>query len=744
MASPFRRTQDEIETSPLLASSANRANDGDLEADNDDVQRPGMERQTSPAWQFWNHPPFARRVHFADHDEQYSAIIYDRDGEEHGQAHGNGNGNGAEGLPVSVSMNGAGNVVTAGGKNHHHHHHHHPAYQKRGQWVMYGFLLLVGIVIGSIFTRGLRGRGEDLGDGPMVPPVWTLPPPTGLPRNDAYLIKATSGAVASEDKTCSDLGLSILRDKNGSAIDAAITTTLCIGLLNAFSSGIGGGGFMIMRHTDGDENVVAIDFRETSPAKSDKEMYGTNKAGRAAAQVGGLAVGVPGELRGLEAAHKLYGKLPWEDVVMPVAELAKGWRVSRELARRLRVFGQFMLSSPPWASIYAPRGSLLVEGDFIQRLNYAETLQKIAKGGADAFYEGEIAESSVKTIGAAGGILSLDDLKGFKARSYPAIHAKFMGKEIYTTDVPSSGGILLGFLRLLEPFNIPFNGGLTNTSNIHILLEGMKFAFGARSEITDPKPEFGGNLTRFKEFYEGDWADEQRAKVTNHTHDIDYYGLKHDTPIDHGTTHLSVLDQWGGAASVTSTVNLIWGSHVMDPKTGIIFNDEQDDFAVPGAADAFGLWPSPWNYPAPGKKPLSSTSASIILNRPTKKGSSFSSSSSSASSSIYAVLGGSGGSRIFPSVAQVILNLFSGLDISASIERERVHNQIVPDLTTIEVGPEGVDEELIKGLEARGHKIGEFDINLGISEVQGIVVDAKTGLIQAASDSRKNGIAAGY
>ncbi|WVQ97806.1 gamma-glutamyltransferase [Kwoniella sp. CBS 9459] len=747
MTSPFRRTQDEIESSPLLAASATNANRDDLEADDED-SRPGMERQTSPAWQFWNHPPFtARRVHFADHDEEHSAIIYDRD--ELDQENGGG-----ESLPVS--MNGSGNVVT-GGKTHHH-HHHHPAYQKRGQWIMYGFLLLVGIVIGAVFTRGLTGRGEDLGDGPMVPPVWTLPPPTGLPRNEAYLINATSGAVASEDKTCSDLGLSILRDKNGSAVDAAITTTLCIGLLNAFSSGIGGGGFMIVRVPDehvteqvaeimqgedtiknGSENVIAIDFRETSPAKSDKEMYGTNKAGRAAAQVGGLAVGVPGELRGLEAAHKLYGKLPWKDVVMPVAELAKGWRVSRELARRLRLFGQFMLTSPPWASIYAPRGPLLVEGEFIQRLNYAETLRKIADGGADAFYEGAMAESSVKTVGAAGGILSLDDLKGFKARSYPAIHASFMGKEIYTTDVPSSGGILLGLLRLLEPFNIPSHGSLTNTSNVHILLEGMKFAFGARSEITDPSPEFGGNLTRFREFYKGDWAAEQRAKITNHTHDIDYYGLKHDTPIDHGTTHLSVLDQWGGAASVTSTVNLIWGSHVMDPKTGIIFNDEQDDFAVPGAADAFGLWPSPWNYPAPGKKPLSSTSASIILDRSAPE-----SRDSDKGSSLYAVLGGSGGSRIFPSIAQVILNLFSGLDISASIERPRVHNQIVPDLTTIEVGPEVVDDELIRGLEARGHKIGQFDINLGISEVQGIVVDGKTGKIQASSDSRKNGVAAGY
>ncbi|WRT65034.1 gamma-glutamyltransferase [Kwoniella shivajii] len=721
-STPFRRSEEDGESNPLLNTSGEAT---DVESD-----RPEITRQISPAWQFWNHPPFKRHVHFANEPDYQSHYEPDEDEESL--------------LPVSI--NGSGNAPL-NKTQHHHHHHHHPSYQKWGQRLMYLLLLVVGGIIGAIFSRALWNKNQDAGDGPMVPPVWTLPPPTGLPRNDAYLVNATRGAVASEDVTCSNLGLSILRDKNGSAVDAAITTTLCIGLLNAFSSGIGGGGFLVIRvpstHSsewvdqvmeDGEnEKVIAIDFRETSPDKSEKEMYGAEKAGRVAAQVGGLAIGVPGELRGLEMAHQMYGKLPWKEVVMPVAELAKGWKVSRELARRLRLFGQFMLSSPTWSSVYAPRGSLLVEGDFIQRLVYGQTLEEIAEHGPGGFYEGEIAESSVRAVGAAGGIMSLEDLKNYKARAYPAIHSRFMGKEIYTTDAPSSGGILLGLFKVIEPFNIPMTGGLSNPLNVHRLLEGMKFAFGARSEITDPAPQFGGNLTRFKEYYQGDWADEKRTKINdNRTHEIDYYGLQHDTPIDHGTTHLSVLDQWGGAASVTSTVNLIWGSHVMDPRTGIIFNDEQDDFSVPGAADAFGLWPSPWNYPQPGKRPLSSTSASILLTPST----------SSGPSSIYAVIGGSGGSRIFPSIAQVLLNLFSGMDISSSIEAYRVHNQIVPDLTTIEVGPDGSPITLIKALEQRGQKIGEFDVNLGISEVQAIVVD--NGTIYASSDSRKNGIAAGY
>lgn len=188
-----------------------------------------------------------------------------------------------------------------------------------------------------------------------------------------------------------------------------------------------------------------------------------------------------------------------------------------------------------------------------------------------------------------------------------------------------------------------------------------------------------------------------------------------------------MVDQWCGAASVTSTVNLIWGSHVMTPKTGIILNDEQDDFAVPGTPDAFGLPPSPHNYPAPGKRPLSSTAPTIVHER---------------DGSLRAVLGGSGGSRIFPSVAQVLINLACGDDLSTAIERPRVHNQIVPDLTTLEVGPDHVSQHWLDGLAARGHTIGQFDINLGSSEVQAVVVEG--GQVWASSDSRKNGIAAAY
>ncbi|KAI9635467.1 putative gamma-glutamyltranspeptidase 1 precursor [Dioszegia hungarica] len=604
----------------------------------------------------------------------------------------------------------------------------------RTQLLLFLLFQVACFALGASLGKLLSSKdGNGKAKGPLVPPVWTLPPPTGDRRNPAYLIKAHSGAVASEDKTCSEMGVAIMRDHDGTAVDAAVTTTLCIGLLNGFASGIGGGGFMMVRVPTDDSglgtkggNMTAIDFRETSPKESSKEMYGIKGAGRNAAQVGGLAIGVPGELRGLEAAHKLYGKLPWKALVMPVADLAKGYQVSRELARRIRIFGYFMPEDQTWMDIYAPRGYLAVEGDYIKRINYGKTLERIADGGADAFYNGEIAEKMVKSIKKAGGVMTVKDLKHFEANVYPAIHHTYNGREIYTTAAPSSGGILLALLRLIEPFRISQTGGLDNPLNVHRFIESLKFAFAARSEVTDPA--FVKDPERLDRFYQSGWADDVRAKITdNSTHKVDYYGMEFDHIEDHGTTHLSVVDQWGGVAAVTSTVNLIWGSHVMCPETGVIFNDEQDDFAVPGAPDAFGLPPSPWNYPAPGKKPMSSTSPTIIL---------------SPSGSLYATLGGSGGSRIFGSLAQVLLHLDAGLDISQAIEKPRYHSQVVPNVTTIEVGPEGAPERVLKGLRERGHVVGEFDINLGVSEIQGIVV--QNGTIWASSDSRKNGISAGY
>ncbi|KAJ9108666.1 hypothetical protein QFC20_003365 [Naganishia adeliensis] len=591
-----------------------------------------------------------------------------------------------------------------------------------------------------------------------------LPPPTDLPRNDAYLIKAEKGAVASEDVDCSKMGVDVLKE-GGNAVDAAVATCICIGVLNSFSSGIGGGGFMMIRVPEESQFTVledaasqawsvnpnllslrndtthsvlkAIDFRETSPAASHKDMYIPIPG---SSQVGGLAVGVPGELRGLWTAYEQFGsgRISWERLLTPSVKLSQGWRVSRELARRFRIFGAFMEEKEEWADVFRPRGAMLVEGDWLRRTNYSKTLEYIAQDGIDSFYgHGEdpwIAQAMVDAIAKEGGVLSMDDLQGYAVEVYDPIKSTYHGNTIYTTDAPSCGPVMLGMLNVLEHYNFSSSDSkLSNKTrtalNQHRVIEAMKYGFAARTEIGDihdSGEDAKSRRERIDYFSSKSWAEEVYRNMTDDTtHTASHYNPVFDVPVDSGTTHMSVIDKWGGACSLTSTVNLIFGSRVMDPVTGIIMNDEQDDFSTPGKINAFGLAPSPYNYPQPGKRPLSSTAATIV-ERP--------------DGTLYTALGGSGGSRIFGAVAQVLLNLEWGMDVSAAIEAPRLHDQLYPALVTVETG---FEQEFTDVLREKNHNVTYFDINLGVAEVQA-VLRSDDGAIFAASDSRKNGRAWGY
>ncbi|KAH8083772.1 gamma-glutamyltranspeptidase [Cristinia sonorae] len=543
----------------------------------------------------------------------------------------------------------------------------------------------------------------------------------GLPaaRNPAYLIHAKHGAVASENKLCSDIGVETLK-AGGNAVDAAVSTTLCIGVANMFSSGIGGGGFMTVRvPVNGSSEVFTVDFRETAPALSNKTMYAKDPL---SAAFGGLAVGIPGELRGLEEAHKRWGSLPWNDLVQPSIQLARGWAVPAELARRIQMFAPMMLGKADWSSIFAPQGQLLKEGDIIRRLNLSRTLSVIASKGADGFYKGEIADSIVQKVKATGGILSHDDLKSYTVIVKPALRGTYRGRKIYTTHAPTSGPVLLHMLNLAEHLDDFVEKGRTNL-NVHRIVEIMKFGFAARTRVCDPA--FIQDYTSIKKIPTKEYADQIFTNLTDdRTHTPDYYQPIFDVPEDHGTSHTSIVDKNGMAVAITSTVNLVFGSQVMDPVTGVILNDEMDDFSTPGIPNSFGLWPSPYNYPEPGKRPLSSTAPTIIED---------------ADGHFEIAIGGSGGSRIFPSIFQVLTNLDWGLDASAAVEYGRMHDQLYPPYVDVDsVYP----EKALEGLRSRGHNITVLDIGRIAAVIQLVKKDGED--IYAASDSRKNGIAAGY
>ncbi|KAJ7462294.1 gamma-glutamyltranspeptidase-domain-containing protein [Mycena galericulata] len=512
----------------------------------------------------------------------------------------------------------------------------------------------------------------------LVPPS----PHIGVGGNPAFLIKARNGAVATENVLCSNLGVDILK-AGGNAVDAAIAATFCIGTVNMFSSGIGGGGFMTVRippvHPGEASQGFTVDFRETAPGLANKTMYPSHTN---MSRFGGLAVGVPGEVRGLAEAHRRWGSFPWKTLIEPSVALAKGWTVQRELAQRITWYPTLMLGNPDWSAVFAPNGTFLREGEVIMRSNYSRTLATIASEGPDAFYKGPIADAVVRKVRATGGILSHADLENYRVKVDHALQGTYRGRKVYTSHAPTSGPVLLHMLNLVSHFPMTTRTPL----NVHRIVEVLKFGFAARTKICDP--DFTNNTKRIDEISTKAFAALIAPNITDdRTHPPEYYNPEFDITTDHGTSHTSVVDKNGMAVSLTSTVNLIFGSQVLDPETGMILNDQMDDFSTPGTPNGFGLWPSPYNYPEPGKRPLSSTVPTIVEH---------------GDGSLAAVLGGSGGSRIFGAVFQVLLNLDWGLDASAAVEYGRVHTQLLPQIVDADVG---YPPALLAGLGARGHTL---------------------------------------
>ncbi|KAH8828459.1 gamma-glutamyltranspeptidase [Flagelloscypha sp. PMI_526] len=486
--------------------------------------------------------------------------------------------------------------------------------------------------------------------------------------NPAYLIKAEHGAVATENQRCSDIGVDIMR-KGGNAVDSAIAATFCIGVVNSFSSGIGGGGFMVVRVPLAGPGlppeVTFLNFRETSPALSNSSMYIGNPQSSA---IGGLAVGIPGEVKGLYEAWLRWGKLPWEDLVLPSAILAQGWTVDAELARRLPWFEPLMLTAPEWKAIFAPDGHVLNYGDTIRRTNLSNTLLEIARHGPEAFYSGPIAVSMVKRVQETGGILTLEDLSEYTVEASPALMGTYRGRKIYTTDAPSCGASLLHMLNIVEQYHFEERDGLA----VHRLVEALKYGFASRTKIGDlPYLNSSDDVT----------------------HPPEYYNPLFDS-------HVSVADESGMAVALTTSVNGLFGSFVLDPVTV--------------------------NYPEAGKRPLSSMTAVLVDND---------------DDTFFGAFGGAGGSQIFGAIFQVLLNIVEwGMDVSTAIEYGRVHDQLYPLWV---MADETLPTEVIDGLLDRDHNVTVGDITR-VAAVVNVVIQHEDGMFHAASDSRKNGIASGY
>ncbi|KAH6685046.1 gamma-glutamyltranspeptidase [Plectosphaerella plurivora] len=520
------------------------------------------------------------------------------------------------------------------------------------------------------------------------------------------------GAVASEADICSKIGTDIIQ-AGGNAVDSIVATTFCVGTVAMYHSGLGGGGFLVVRSQEGDYEFV--DFRETAPAAAYEDMYVDDPD---QSLYGGLASGVPGEARGLEYVHKKYGQLSWKDVLAPAIKLARfGWEVNEDLVSYMGRY-QFLTDDPTWAIDFAPHGTRLGLGDTITRKRYANTLETIADEGADAFYDGAIANATVAALQKLNGTMTLEDLQNYKIAHRPTAQIDYRGYKLTSATAPSGGIVVLSALNAVEGYE-GFDDPEELNITTHRLDQATRFAYGQRSSLGDPLFVDDDLVTYQERMISAELGAEVRSKISDtRVFNTSYYdpsGLESlETP---GTSHIVAADASGLAVSLTTTINLIFGSQVMVPETGVIMNNEMNDFSIPGVTNAFGYLPSPSNFIRPGKRPLSSMSPTIV---------------ETAEGVPYLLIGAAGGSRIITSTIQNIHNVIDrGDGVAKALARPRWHDQLTPNQITFEWPYDNSTTAFLAGL---GHNT--VFVRPGQSSAQG-VLRLRNGTFEAAGEPRQ-------
>jgi len=474
---------------------------------------------------------------------------------------------------------------------------------------------------------------------------------------------------------------------------------------------------MLVRTPEG--TYEDIDFRETAPAAAFEDMYSGNVNGSVR---GGLASGVPGEVRGLQHLHEKYGKLSWEEVVMPAVGVARnGFEVSEDLVRYMEFARQghdnFLSEDPNWAVDFAPNGTLLDVGDTMTRKRYAATLETIAKQGPDSFYEGPMAEAMISAVQKENGTMTLNDLKNYKVEIRKPAKIEYRGYKLHGSASPASGSIALAMMKIVEGYE-DFGSPAKLQLNTHRLDEAMRFGYAMRTKFGDP--DFVNGLHH----YENEILNSATAAETrNHISDFCTFNVSHYNPSGieiknaHGTSHVVTADASGLAISLTTTINLLFGSQVLVPSTGVIMNDEMNDFSIPHVSNEFGYAPSPSNYIQPGKRPMSSIAPVIVDD---------------ANGRLYFVTGAAGGSRI---VTASLLSLWHVLDRNMSVldalREPRFHDQLIPDRCLMEAQ---FDNETVAFMKDRGHNVSVVDY--GLSSAQALRL-WPNGTFEAAGEPRQ-------
>ena len=556
-------------------------------------------------------------------------------------------------------------------------------------------------------------------------------PPTAAPQTAIYSqmaihhpVWAKSGMVASQEAMATKIGLDILK-QGGNAVDAAVAVGYALAVTLPRAGNLGGGGFMLVYLAD-KKQVVAIDYREKAPAQASRDMY-LDENGEVVPNLStfhGLAIGTPGTVMGLEHARKTYGTLSREQLIAPAIKLAKdGIVVTADLANSLNALKDRLSKWPNTRDIFFKKdGSNYQPGETLKQEDLAKTLSIISKEGEEGFYQGDVAKAIASSIQAANGIVSEKDLENYNVVERKAIQGTYRGYEVFSMPPPSSGGVhIVQILNMLENYDLAAMGH-NSAQHIHTMVESMRRAYADRSlHLGDSDFVKVPVKTLTSKKYAKELVATINPDKATSSKDIQPDA---DLPYESDqTTHFSVVDKWGNAATNTYTLNYSYGSGIVAEGTGVLLNNEMDDFsAKPGHANGYGLVGGEANSIAPGKRPLSSMSPTVVLK----------------DKELFMVTGTPGGSRIITTTLQVISNVIDyDMNIAEATSATRIHHQWLPDYIRIE---SGLSADTIKLLEQKGHQL-KVESTMGSTQT---IMKSEVGLYGASDPRTPSSLSAGY
>jgi gamma-glutamyltranspeptidase/glutathione hydrolase len=537
--------------------------------------------------------------------------------------------------------------------------------------------------------------------------------------------------VASANEVASRVGVDVMK-RGGNAVDAAIAVAFALAVTYPSAGNLGGGGFMMIRLKNG--KTTAIDYREMAPAAANRNIYldknGNLIEGEGGSLVGYRAAGVPGTVRGMELALKNYGsgRLSWSQLVEPARRLAgDGFPVTYSLAGSLRGNADYLSPYPETQRIYLKGGKFYSEGEIFRQPELAATFARLQRFGANEFYEGQTARMIADDMKRNNGLMTLADLRGYVARERQPLRGNYRGYEVISMPPPSSGGtLLIEMLNILEGYDLKTMDS-ASSDRYHLMTEAMRRAFADRAE-------FMGDADFVKVPVAGliDKSYAAKLRSTIHTEtastSVEVHAGQPTGYESEETTHFTVVDAEGNVVANTYTLNNSYGSAAVAKGTGIILNDEMDDFAAkPGTPNMYGLIQGERNAVAPRKRPLSAMTPTIVLRK---------------DGSLWFTVGSPGGPTIINTVLCVITNVVDyGMNIQQAIDAPRIHHQWLPDQLVFE--PYGLSGDTQRALASRGHKLVDKPRYLGNAE--GIMIEEKTHARLGATDPRgSDGLAVGY